>query len=864
MFIAVGAFAYNVNDYVYTTTARYKVTGSKNLVVNGSFTQADRTAADFGWKDATGANLSAEGWSVEPEKGPNGETVLESLSGAEGMTAYQSFPYEAGKTYVISFKIMGPTTATSSFYLGQNDYIDVFTNSDGTSAKTDEALQQIAGRVGIPNEWGEVTYTFTDAKNAAGMLVISLGRLATGTLVTDFQVVEAKPVYDIRIAQRAVDYSHYLLNCGEFTKDESAGSALKEILEPMNEILANSDLADDASFMEETMKTLLDAQQAYLNANSGDLISEINSGDISKWSKFNNNEGRTEYGDWKFYDESSHRWGHGTDAEDANFSYPSGYSLGWGKAAIETAVAPGRYMFAIDALATQYMTGKDANGKNDYYVPNYSVFVEGAKVFINGDTLECGTLDNEEFTTYTLFGTVGEDGQISAGIYFPGLNGNGGTFRFKNAVLRQVNVSQETVTRAFYVNRIATQQRELKKRIDQAELDIADAQYVWGKAGYTDSLAKANELYTASLVYVDAAGKDMGAEIPEAYDDLLLNDGVRYMNTSRNWFTNLNKPYTDLVAQVAKGKEKLADETLANASATSKAALEQAIADAETLISGAVATDEPDVEPFTAAYANIETCIFNFEMSCATFNTPASLIIQNPNFTTNKGGQAEGWELSLDGNANGKWKFHADPLFENNYCIHVSRGYSAYSMNKAVQKITVTEPGAYAYICQAYAVNTQEGRYNTMWNGQSGEDSLRISGIRLFFGAEGTPDSLNVCTNQSHFGNNVWDGYEVRWFEIVYNKTTSGEEVLEFGLDGLENGLPKGAGCNLYGFSSNKVLFYGDYNNYLNGITNAEADKKAYEDAPIYTLTGMMVGKSAANLPKGVYIKGGKKFVVNK
>lgn len=863
LFMAAGAFAYNAGDYVYTNDARYKVTDVTNLVKNGSFTVADRASADFGWKDATGANLSAEGWSIEPEKGPDGQTVLESLSGAEGITAYQAFPYEAGKSYVISFKVMGPANATTTIVEGQSNYIDVYTNADGTCAKTDEALQQIAKAAPIASNWSEVTYAFTDANNADGMMVISLGRLATGTQITDIQVVAAKRVYDIRPMERSIQVGRLLVNSGEFTMDADSKALFEEQLEIAEGVLASGDAEtiDDEAIMAGLEEGLAETRQAFLDANSGDLISRVSSGDIAGWPKFNNGDGKREQGDWVFT--GCNRMGHATGAVEANLSYPSSYDLTWGQASIDRKVAPGRYMFAIDAYALKYTTGPN----KDLYYPDYSMKAEGAKVFVNADTVECGALDNIVANTYIAFGNVGEDGMLSAGIYFPGFpeGTGGGTFRYKNAVLRQVGVNQAAVDRAFYVQDIALQQSELLKRIEQANADLADAQYVWGKAGYTDSLAKAQELYTASLSYVDANGKDLGMDIPEAYDDLLLNDGVRYMNTSRNWFTALNKPYVDLVAKVADGKAKLADETLAGASATSKAALEKAVADAEALIAGATATDTPDVEPFIAAFANIDNCIFNFEMSCASFETPASLMIQNPDFRINDGqksGKCEGWDLNLQSDSKGWWFFHEDSKFTSNYSIYVSRGNIAFSKNKATQKITVTEPGVYAYYCEAYAVNTNESTYNKMWNGLSGEDSLRISGIRLFFGAEGTPDSVNVCTNMVNFID--WNYDEVRSYKMLYVKKTAGEEVLEFGMDALENGDPMGAGCNLYGFGSNKLFYYGSEDTYLNGITNAEADKKAYEEAPVYTLSGVMMGKSTANLPKGVYIKGGKKFVVNK
>lgn len=44
---AVGSYALDRGDYVYTYTQRFKVTGSANLIKNGDFSAVDPTADNF-------------------------------------------------------------------------------------------------------------------------------------------------------------------------------------------------------------------------------------------------------------------------------------------------------------------------------------------------------------------------------------------------------------------------------------------------------------------------------------------------------------------------------------------------------------------------------------------------------------------------------------------------------------------------------------------------------------------------------------------------------------------------------------------------------------------------------------------------
>lgn len=852
---AVSSFALSYGDYVYTPTARFKVTGD-NIVTNGSFTNQDVTSADFGWyANAEFATLGMDYWSVEPGAGPNGETVLQSISTDENATLYQSIPYEATKSYIITFKIKGPEDVMSEVTAGQLNFINVYASEDGSATVIDGG--QVATGEVIGTDWTEITYSFTDPVEGgkAGFLVINMGRLAYGTQITGFEVREVSPVYDDRIAQRALNYCKALVNSGEFT---NGVENFNDVLSQMEAMVTDPSQSEDQATMESLLAALDEEREAFLDENSSDVMSYITNGWVSSWPKFNNGDGKTSQGDWVFAGAAS-RWGHASGAAYGNYSFPSNYDLGWGTATIvKSGMKAGRYMFAAEALALKYVKTAAAG----YYGANYAVKVDGFKMFVGNDTTDCGTLDNRVFNTYFAFGNIAEGENLTAGMYFPGFEPGtgGGTFQFASKSLRILGVTAEQIAHEKLVSDIHDQQVELLKRINLAKADL-ESTLPWGRDDLSAAITVAEEAYEASLVYVSADGEDLGLDIPEDYANVVL-EAVRAMNSARNAFSTINVPYTNLVNYVAVAQASYDNEANAGASASARVALKEAIDAANAMIANV--TSEPDADAFNTMLADLQAAVTAFEFSTATFSNPTDLVIVNPSFKENSGqksGKCVGWDLTLQSDSKGWFFFGADDHFEMGYRCYVSRGHTADSRNKAIQKITVSQKGMYAFKTQAYAVNVDQKTYNQMWNGMSGEDSLRISGICLFFGTENAPDSVDVCTHQEHFGNNQWDYDELRDYIIYYDKKTDGEEVLEFGMDGLNNGVPMGRGCNIYGFGSNHIYYFGDTENFTNGVEDIAGATKIGSSA-VYTISGIKVANSTEALPKGVYIRGGKKFVV--
>ena len=72
---AVGSYAYEVGDYIYTPEAKFKVTDA-NKVINGDFSQS---LAVGGWADVNGDEVDTEIWGNAGAVGPNGENARKCL-----------------------------------------------------------------------------------------------------------------------------------------------------------------------------------------------------------------------------------------------------------------------------------------------------------------------------------------------------------------------------------------------------------------------------------------------------------------------------------------------------------------------------------------------------------------------------------------------------------------------------------------------------------------------------------------------------------------------------------------------------------------------------------------------------------------
>ena len=913
----VAANAHNLGDYVYTSTAKYKVV-SMNMIRNNQFSSTD------GWFQVDGSSVSPDVWSVEQAAGPNGENALMSYGSADAATAiFTSVPYEVGKTYIVSFDIIAgdegaqATSATST----ETNYVNVFSNSDGDINGTTN-YQSVGESFTTPLEWTNVSFAIGDTitGGSTGNIYIAFGRLSSGTMITNIEVVEVQQVFDTRVVERALGYYQSVVETGLFTNDPE--EFVEGPLSTLAGVYAAAEagdpdmqlLIDNVSEMEGLLNEVAEGFTTYLDANSASMGNKINNYDIQKWTKFNNGDNKTNMGDWYFYG-TSNRWGHPNNDVEANYSYPGSYDLGPGYIYIQKPQAAlgyaGKYFFACDLRAQRYFEKKIDGG---YYGIDYSFYSEGSKLFFGNDSVALPTLDNRTPTRHFIVGELAEGDTLRVGAWFPGFDDKGGTFRISNAELRLIGKTTAEINHDVFVSDIISQQNALQSAYEACLATMEDANYPWDN----DSIQRAIDTWYGCLAESYAWVTPEGEVGPEWWQDQSVEEkafrdekynylvtAVRGLQNARTYVINQNKPYNDLIAKVAEAEAICNDPSYVQSGAD-MTAVKELIAQAKEMIANV--TPSYDGDNFNNTISEINAALDAMKMSVAGYGREADLVIINPFFSANgaRGNgntvKPTGWLDSSYDSENGSDKTNGNPRFkkddnwEGGYFVEVWRGYTAYPKNKVQQSISVEDKGLYIYQADAYAGN--EGK-----NNRAEDDKMIVMVDRLDANGnvvyEQVPDSMEVGTDDAgnpiyeyfttdvavqdttyvtgvclvlgdeyaesldsiHVHSDYPDLYTPKTYRMEY-VNTQGAMSLKFGLDAIGN-----LGCNLYGFGANHIYYCGDADKYHQdqalGIEAKPVDLLQQASKGVYNLQGIKVAdKLDANLPKGIYIFGNQKYIV--
>jgi hypothetical protein len=822
---AVSSFAYNVGDYIFTPDAKYKVIG-ENLVQNGKF--ADNYT---GWSNLTGAAVSTDFWSIEAGVGPNGENVLQCVSAADGNDGayvFQTNPYEASKTYVISMDVMAPMAITTSTTEGAQNYLDVFVNSDFSSSKTADGFKQVAASTTLPsNEWTNVSFAFTDEVEggSTGGIQIAFGRLVEGTQITNIEIHEVQNVFDTRILEKKLAYDKKLLAIPEFTNESDELTGLIAMLDMYLETGEDPGLGislDDVQGMTDFMESLTEVERNFMDANSGDLVSYIDRGDWTAWGKYNNGDGVGTQGDWHF---EGARWGHPSGSAECNQYIQGSYTLENGTAYVTKSLPAGKYFFQIDAMGYAMAgTGNDVR-----YTPDYESKLTGAYVFLGNDTVKIDTMDARNYQSYFIIGEVAEGEDLKAGIYFAdGPSKLGGRRFVTKPILRVVGTDGLDKIELFIADQAkAVQDNDAKVMIDSAITVKTKAEFPMGKAtlqaGIDECQADYNTLHEMiSTTMLESASGD-GTQVTVA-DSLM--EVMRNMRGYIQAYYGENAPYTDLVEATDVAQMLKDDPKNAGASASTRAALTTAIDNANATIAvfeaqtDSVAGDRDKADELIAA---LTLASENFAATTASLSNPSDIAIVNGSFES---GNADGWDTSGSQTDNGRWKFGKDERFDGNTHISMWRGNTAFSKNKVVQNVTLTHAGTYEFACQWYGFNE---------NGSRDGDETIDSHVYYFAKVASAADSIasiSLHTNRNYVDTLGYGKDTPQYFTIIYNKTDDTPTEIQFGFDGLQNGSSVG-GLNTYVYGSNTVKYFGDFNNYKTDVTAALNDAVAAAQAKL-------------------------------
>lgn len=904
---AMTSFAYNEGDYVYTHDAKFKVVG-ENILTNGNF-----SANYDGWKDYADGALSPDYWSIETGAAQDGGNVIQSANGGADLTGnymYQAVPFESGKTYVVTFKMKGVEPGTSSITQKTSNYVDVFANIDGTTSKTADRFQQVATTDAISAEWTSYSYSFTDTVSggSTGYIVVSFGQLAQGTQISDIAINKVEQVYDSRIADKEIAYAKSLLAIEDF---KNGRDVFMGVLEGIEAAFKSSEM-DDVAAAEDALKSFVDAENIFLDANSYDVSSMINSKQLwtTKMQKANGT-----YGDW--YVEGSGRWYHDPASDPYIRDYmPGFYSLNAGTAKIVKKMPAGKYFFSCESKGHR-MAGTSKATQN---VPDYTWTVEGCKVFVGKDSVAFN-LDQRNFDRHFVMSNVADGDTLNAGFWHPALTEKlGGQIYVQNPVLRIVGDNSNGEMKTYvenYVtlNAIATQANSLKVMLDSAVVISAKAEYPWGKAELNDTTTK----YQA--VYSELSALQPGAELFDVAADS-LQQSMRIVRSAIQTYYDLNAPYTDLKAQIAQANESINLPANANGD---KAPFQTVITKAQGLIDNTTAEYSEEVaQQMTDAKAELVAAQAEFEASTASFSNPSEIQIVNPFFEgAGKYKIPTGWNGVMDENSNAKWKGGSDKNYENGTYVCSWKGYTYFPKNSLAQQVNVLKSGVYVLSCQTICYN-ERGSYDGDRNTYSG----------VFYYGKLAESADTIAAHMIHTNRNV--GYYPEIYAVVYDKADEAETSLEFGYNALNNTC-----CNQYTFGGNHLRYMGPkakfdtdlaaalaaslekgaamyqsiasfendatvepntkltYGNiYINlghavdyaqvaetssqkmtayyklqdaiknanvvvaGVKGIIAEPVAKIQKGVYTLTGVKVADNAANLPQGLYIVNGKKVIV--
>ena len=906
---AMTSFAYNQGDYVYTHDAKFKVVG-ENILTNGNF-----SANYDGWKDYADGALSPDYWSIETGAAQDGGNVIQSADAAADLTGnymYQAVPFETGKSYVITFKMKGVEPGTSSITQKTSNYVDVFANADGTTSKTADRFQQVATTDAISAEWTSYSYSFTDTVSggSTGYIIVSFGQLAQGTQISDISINEVEQVYDSRIADKEIAYGKSLLAIDDFKngRDNFMG-----VLEGV-EAAFNSSEMDDVAAAEDALKSFVEAENEFLDANSYDVSSMINSKQLwtTKLQKANGT-----YGDW--YVEGSTRWFHDPASDPFIRDYIQGsYNLPAGTAKIVKEMPAGKYFFSCESKGYR-MAGSGSALRN---TPDYTYVVEGAKVFIGNDSVSFN-LDQRNFERHFVMSTLAEGDTLNAGFWHPATsvdNKLGGLVFMQTPVLRIVGDNsngemQKYVEDYVTLKNIATQANALKVMLDSAVVVSAKAEYPWGKAELNDTTTK----YQA--VYSELSVLQPGAELFDVAADSLMQS-MRIVRSAIQTYYSLNAPYTDLKAQIAQANESINLPANANGD---KATFKAVIDKAQGLINNTTAEyNEELAQQMKDAKTELADAQSAFESTTAAFNNPSEIQLVNPFFEgAKKGAIPTGWTGVMDKDGNAKWKGGTNKNYENGTYVCSWKGYTYFPKNSVAQKVNVLKSGVYVLSCQTIC-----------YNENGGKDGDRNTHSGVFYYGKLTEGADSIAAHMIHTNRNV--GYYPEIYAVVYDKADEAETSIELGFNALNNTC-----CNQYTFGGNHLRYMGPkakfdtdlaaalaaslekgadmyqsiasfendatvesntdltYGNiYINlghaveyaqaaetssqkmtayyqledaiknanvvvtGVKGIIAEPVAKIQKGVYTLTGVKVADNAAKLPQGLYIVNGKKVIV--
>lgn len=837
--------AYEVNDFLYTNTAKFKVIG-ENLVTNGNFSDATT-----GWTNQEGTEVSAQSWQYTEAAGPNGENALMSLAAGEGNVLARVFELNPGN-YAISYWIKGEAKTLIDNVPANTNYAGIFVNNDGSLTTN---LRQVNDQAAALTEWTQINDTVSI--NAGEYLALYFDKMAIGTMVTNFEIHEIATVYDTRIIERELAFVKSLMampeefpNLGELP---DVVGAIEAALEGDTSYgLYFSDPAGIAGIEDFMNQNYYPNKEAFFSLNSANMYANLG---LKVWSTLSKTQKANGIGGWSG---TGGRWFHGdggvANEENAIVNYIQGtYDLPNATQYIEKeGMEPGKYMLAFDIKGYNFA----GTGSAVRYTPDYASDLCGTVIYINGDTVKCEPLDEVHYNTYFVIGEVKEDGKLNMGMNFTiaeELVGKkvGGRLFLANPLILMFGTNQDEQDLAVLVKNIATQQNALKVMIDSAKTVTAKtAEYPWGMNALIAAIPAIEEYLNSTYAIVDAEGKNVSLVAGEVTDEqnALPTDIENQMKAMRTAIQNLyalNKPIADIAEAIAYHRGEIVNELYAAAAAAARTNYEASIAAAEALKASVVQMDSipaaDEKVKFEAAIADMIAKEVAFKESCASYAAPGPITIADPDFEkqTNKSLPKNGWTGVNGGDMRnedwkyGKWSVEGREEYGRGY-VNGWRGQQVCPRAKVSQVVTLEKEGVYELSAFVYGANEDNKYFGYITviadeeTGTSIDTTFDNSKHRIFLGVNGIPDS--TLTHSQY----LTDRYRPSKFSVYYVKEGEGPVEVELGFESRAEWVNTN-GAGLWGFGGVDLKYGGATAKYDTDMTADLANYVGQANALIAT-----------------------------
>ena len=820
MFFTIGVYAQV--QYLYTHTAKYKVTG-ENLATNGDFSDGFT-----GWQNGQGAETSKEYWTIEKGVGATGSNAVINLgSTGDGDGLYQTWKVEPG-TYAISFYVRAESEINTTIAEGGNNRIDVFANASGDLTKGTGAVQLAGGEL-IKDEWQQMAYAIT--VESEQYIVFAAQHIAAGVMISDVAINTVDEVFDTRIGERYITYIEKLV------ADENMPEGKDEIQGALEGVLKVALLDPERSESKDDMAALFgmfesDILATYLNTNGANLIPTYME-DWSTWGQYNYTKLGTK-GNWTF---EGGRWGFTGNEEYLEFKKDDGYIASAGiqtsqnlnagvrtKAGALDALPAGKYFFSIEVQAVA------ASNKANPYGADHSIVIDNPYFFIGKDTITVAdTLNGYYWKRYYAIAEIKDGEEKVVGFHFPYFeNKKGGRYSLRNPQVYLLGNSTEDMEFKALKDAFIVQQVNLNKRLTEYPLELNTNDYPWEQDSLTRAIAVAQPIYEASLLIIDADGNVLDKkQVTEKKTQELL-DQVNALGKARGFIIAQNAPVATLKEAIATANAALNDPANAGASAGKRTALQAAVNEGQALIDGISSTNQG--EAFTAATNDILTAMEEFKSTSANRANPTEILVKNADFSGFSAGSnittfdapVKDWNWAIAASAN-RWEIRDNETLSQGHGASIWRGTTVQLDGKAWQTIDLTYEGLYEYRAEAYI---SEERVSELVAAAEilDNDTIFTPNIRLFFGEDGLADSITISkwyngvkNDGSYFTRDVsgtkYGGMVYATYSVFFKKSGSAPVKVEFGLEARDNYAA--AGANGFGFGNNKIYYLGDEAQYL-------------------------------------------------